>query len=216
MSRKPPKYNYHIILYCNKKKIKMIYQSVGMESTMKVWKKMKKETQPPYVMTNQGKNRSKTIVELALIFPYHKQATKTYTKDSLGRTIEAKIDNKNKRIKEIIPYWREELIYDHETKKRIAFSALMEYITSIREFGQIFTLNNNLFVQVDDNIRLFGNKNIDDAQRLFNVVKTELGKLRIGNFMFIKDISTHQRKLLYDILESQGFKRTKLFKHYSY
>ena len=216
MSKITPNYNYHIILYCNKKKVKLVYQSVRMEPTMKVWKQMKKVVQPPYVMTNQGKSRAKTVVELALIFPNHKQASKTYTKDNLGRTVEAKINNENKRIKEIIPYWREEMIYDYTNKKRITFSALMEYITSIHEFGQIFTLNNNLFIQVDDNVRLFGNKNIDDTQRLFNIVKTELGKLKIGNFMFIKDISTHQRKLLYDLLESQGYKRTKLFKHYSY
>jgi hypothetical protein len=216
MVQKISKYKYYIILYCNKKKVKLVHQSVKMETIMKIWKKMKKAEKPPYVKTNQGKSRSKTIIELALIFPYHKQASKTYTKDNLGRTIEAKIDDQNKRIKEIIPYWREELIYDHQNKKRISFSDLMKYITSIKEFGQIFTLNNNLFVQVDNNVRLFGNKNIDDTQRLFNIVKTELGKLKIGNFMCIKDISTHQRKLLYNILESQGFKRTKLFKHYSY
>lgn len=216
MNKTPPKYKYHIILYCNKKKVKLVYQSVGMEATMKVWKKMKSTKQPPYVMTNKGKSRTKTTIELALIFPSNKQASKTYTKDSLGRTVEAIIDDKDKRIKEIIPYWREELVYDNTNKKRISFAKLIDYITSIHDFGQIYTLNNNLFVQVDDNIRLFGNKNIDDTLRLFNAVKNELGRLKIGNFMFIKDISTHQRKLLYDILEAQGFKRTKLFKHYSY
>jgi hypothetical protein len=93
---------------------------------------------------------------------------------------------------------------------------MMEQILPITEVAQIFTLNNKLFVQVDDDIKLFGNKNINDANRLFEIVKKDLVSRKKGNFFFVKDITTHQRSLLYKLLESKGFKKEELFRHYSY
>jgi hypothetical protein len=92
----------------------------------------------------------------------------------------------------------------------------MEYILSVKEIAQIFTLNKNLFVQVEEEIKMFGNKNINDSERLFEIVKEDLIKRKKGNFIFVKDITTHQRTILYNLLESKGFKRSQLFKHYSY
>jgi hypothetical protein len=82
--------------------------------------------------------------------------------------------------------------------------------------GQIFTLNNKLFVQVDDEIFLFGNKNIKDATRLFEIVREDVLKKKKTNFLFVRDVTTSQRKNLYKILEEKGYKRTELFRHYSY
>ena len=137
-------------------------------------------------------------------------------RSSLGRNFPAKIENDKFRIKEIIPYWKEELVYDFNQKKRIRYHEMMEQITPITEISQIFTLNNKVFVQVDDNIKFFGNKNLRDTDRLFETIKEDLLKRKKGNFIFVKDITTHQRKQLYNLLESKGFKRQELFRHSSY
>jgi hypothetical protein len=63
---------------------------------------------------------------------------------------------------------------------------------------------------------MFGNKNKFDSDRLFDIVREDLLKRRHGNFIFVKDVNTHQRISLYNLLESKGFKRTELFRHYSY
>jgi hypothetical protein len=77
-------------------------------------------------------------------------------------------------------------------------------------------LNNKLFVQNDDNILLFGNKNIRDSKRLFELIREDVLRKKKGNFIFVKDVSTAQRKILYQLLESKGFKKSELFRHYSY
>jgi hypothetical protein len=163
-----------------------------------------------------GKRKQEQLFELALIFPNSRWVKSTYVKDSLGRLIEAKMEDNKLRIKEIIPYWKEELIYDFQTKKRIRYHEMLASIMEISEIGQIFTLNNKLFVQVENDIKLYGNKNIMDAERLFGLVREDLLKKKKGNFIFVKDVTTAQRKLLYTLLESKGFKRTELFRHYSY
>jgi hypothetical protein len=169
-----------------------------------------------FVKQQGGQRKKELLFELALIFPNNRWATSTYVKDSLGRNFEAKIENDKFRIKEIIPFWKEELIYDFDTKKRIRYHQMMEKILEVKDIAQIFTLNNKMFVQVENDVKLYGNKNIADSNRLFEIVKEDLLKRKRGNFIFVKDITTHQRKLLYSLLESKGFKRTELSRHYSY
>lgn len=180
------------------------------------WHEFKTEKKPPFIKIQGGKRKQEQIFELGLVFPNNRWVTKTYVKDSLGRNVEATIEDDKFRIKEMVPYWKEELIYDFQTKKRIRYHEMMGQIDRITDLAHIFTLNKNLFVQVENDIKLFGNKNINDSERLFEILKTDLLKRKKGNFLFVKDITTHQRKLLYEMLESKGYKRTELFRHYSY
>jgi hypothetical protein len=207
---------YFIVLFCNKKRIKILYRCQKLTTIHEYWREFKTERKPRFLKIQGGKRKQEQLFELALIFPNSRWVKSTYVKDSLGRLIEAKMEDDKLRIKEIIPYWKEELIYDFQTKKRIRYHEMLSSIMEISEIGQIFTLNNKLFVQVEDNIRLYGNKNITDAERLFGLVREDLLKKKKGNFIFVKDVTTAQRKSLYTLLESKGFKRTELFRHYSY
>ena len=207
---------YFIILFCNKKRIKIFYRCMQRSTVYDYWREYKTERRPPFVKQQGGKRKQELLFELALVFPNNRWATTEWVKDSLGRNREAKIEDDKYRIKEIIPYWQEELVYDFETKKRIRYHEMMEKILPISDIAQIFTLNKNLFVQVEDDVKMFGNKNLDDSQRLFEIVKEDLLKRKRGNFIFVKDITTHQRTLLYNLLESKGFNRRELFRHYSY
>ncbi len=193
-----------------------MYRCQKLTTIHEYWREFKTERQPRFLKTQGGKRKQEQLFELALIFPNSRWVKSTYVKDSLGRLIETKMEDDKLRIKEIIPYWKEELIYDFQTKKRIRYHEMLSSIMEISEIGQIFTLNNKLFVQVEDDIRLYGNKNIADAERLFGLVREDLLKKKKGNFIFVKDVTTAQRKLLYTLLESKGFKRTELFRHYSY
>lgn len=207
---------YFIVLFCNKKRVKILYRCMKRTTITEYWHEFKTEKKPPFIKIQGGKRKQEQIFELGLVFPNNRWATKTYVKDSLGRNVEAVIEDNKFRIKEMVPYWKEELIYDFQTKKRIRYHEMLNQILKISEIAHIFTLNKNLFVQIENDIRLFGNKNINDSERLFEILKTDLLKRKKGNFLFVKDITTHQRKLLYEMLESKGYKRTELFRHYSY
>jgi len=180
------------------------------------WHEFKTEEKPPYVKLQGGKRRQDLKYELGLIFPNNRWSKPTYIRDELGRNIEAELIDDKFRIKLLIPYWDEEKIYDFDNKKRIRYHEMMGIILKVEEIGQIFTLNNKLFLQVEDKVRMFGNKNILDANRLFDIVKSDLLKRGVSNFIFVKDISTKQRSNLYKMLEGMGYKRTELFRHYSY
>ena len=207
---------YFIVLFCNKKRVKILYRCMKRTTITEPWNEFKTQRRPPFVKLQGSKRKQEQVYELALIYPNTRWSNNVWVKDSLGRNYEAKIEAGKYRIKEIIPYWKEELVYDFESKKRIRYHEMIEKIYPIEEIAQIFTLNNKLFVQVENDVKLFGNKNIKDSDRLFEIVRDDLLKKKKTNFIFVKDVTTHQRKLLYKLLESKGFKKTELFRHYSY
>ena len=208
---------YSIVLFCNKKRVSVLYSCMKRTTVYEYWREFKTQVRPRYTKQQTGKrNNNELLFELALIFPNNRWATAIWVKDSLGRNQEAKIDNDKFRIKEIIPYWKEELIYDFNSKKRIRYHQMLEYILSITDITQIFTLNKNLFIQTDNDVRLYGNKNKQDAERLIELIREDIVSKKRGNFFFVKDITTHQRSLLYKLLESKGFNKNDLFRHYSY
>ena len=171
---------YFIVLFCNKKRIKVLYGCQKRTTVYEYWREFKTQKQPPFLQKQGGKRKQELLFELALIFPNNRWSKSVYVKDSLGRNIEAKIEDDKYRIKEIIPYWKEELIYDFQIKKRIRFHEMMEKIYPISEIAQIFTLNNKLFVQVENNVWLYGNKNLNDTERLFGLVRENLTKKKKG------------------------------------
>jgi hypothetical protein len=208
---------YFIVLFCNKKRIKILHRSMKRTTAYEYWREFKTQQVPPFLKQQGGKrNKNELVFELALIFPNNRWATATYVRDSLGRNQKAIFEDDNLRIKEIIPYWVEEKVYDHDNGKRIRYHEMMEQILPINDIAQIFTLNNKLFVQIEDNVRYFSCKNLIDTERLFEIVKNDLLNRKRGNFMFVKDVSTQQRKMLYAMLIAKGYKKSELFRHYSY
>jgi len=189
---------------------------MNRKTVYEYWREFRTQKKPPYIKLQGGKRNQELVFELALIFPNNRWTSSTWVKDSLGRNQEALIEDEKFRIKEIIPYWKEELIYDYQSKKRIRYHEMLNQILPISEIAQIFTLNNKIFVQIENDVKLFGSKNLKDNERLFEILKDDLINKKRGNFLFVKDIDTHQRKLLYDLLESKGYKRRELFRHYSY
>lgn len=214
---------YFIVLFCNKKKVRVLYKCMTKNSVYDHWHEFKTQRKPPFTKLHGGKRGQELAYELVLIFPNNKWSKPTYIRDELGRNMEAELIsvdtpsmNNKFRIKEIIPYWEEEFIYDFDKKKRVPYNEMMNVILQVEDIAQIFTLNNKLFLQVEDDVRLFGNKNIADANRLFEIVRNDLLKKGRNNFIFVRDVSTRQRSLLYELLEAKGYKRTELFRHYSY
>jgi hypothetical protein len=212
------KKKYKIILFRNKKRRKLIYQTISLPAIRDLWYELKHEKKPRYVKEYGGKRNQSLDFELALIYPDNRWAkSKTVTKrDEFGRLIDVGVDMKGYRLKEMIPYWQEEKIYDHDNSTHIRYHELMEIFNSVTEISQIFILNTKLFLQIEDNIRMFGNKNLHDSNRLFELVREDLLKNKKGNFIFVKDITTSQRTELYNFLEKRGYNRKDLFRHYSY
>ena len=208
--------SYYIILFNDGKRISTFHSSRTQKTIYSYWKRFKNAKPPRFIKKYSGKKRHNLIkVELALIFPNYKDAKTKFVQDEYGRQVKAEVSNQQFRIKEIIPYWIEDQIYDADNKTMIWYDQLINILTERLEISQIFTLNNKIIYQVDDHVRLFSVKNIDDAQRLFGLIREDLISMGYGNYIFVKDIDTEERVFLYDMLEKKGYSRASLIKHYS-
>ena len=84
-----------------------------------------------------------------------------------------------------------------------------------RDFCQLFSLNNKIVIQKDDNLSIFSLKTVKECNRLMDCLSAHFNKNSIMNCLLVKDTSTIQRKQLYKLLTEKGFKKPFLYKHYT-
>ena len=83
---------YFIVLFCNKKRVKILYRCMTRNTVYEYWREFKTEKKPSYVKQQGGKRDRELVFELALVFPNNRWATTTWVKDSLGRNEPALIE----------------------------------------------------------------------------------------------------------------------------
>jgi len=205
---------YKIVLFRNGERNKVFFSSNSKKSILKKYSQLIEEKKPKFI--TEYVSRKKVMFELGLVTLLDTE-NDVYSKDELGRVKKVGLGNSEYNILKMVPYWKEELIYDHTTKSKITFiNLLFTYLSDSNSFKQVFTLNNKLIIQNDDIFNLFSLKTVADCLRLLAVI--ELNFIDKGRFdcLLVADTSTVQRKQLYDLLEKQGFSREFLRKQYTY
>ena len=204
---------YKIVLFKNGERNKVFFSSNNKKSIITKYNKFIGEKKPKFI--TEYISRKKVMFELSIVTT-EKSDNTIYVKDSIGRTKQITIGNSNYNIIKMLPYWKEEKIYDHSTNSKISFAFLMKNYLSDKEFKQIFTLNNKLIIQKDDIFTLFSLKTVTDAIRLLTLIELEF--LNVGRYdgLFVTDTNTVQRKQLYDLLVGVGYDRAFLRKQFTY
>ena len=139
------------------------------------------------------------------------QKTITIT-DDLGRNKVVDLDDPNFVFIDFKPFKIEELIYDWQTKNKISFFNFIKNYCSITELKSIFTLNNKVCVQINEEVNVFSLKDKNESDRFLSVVEDYFIDNNRSDALFIRDISTAQRKWVYVILEEKGFDKKQLYR----
>jgi len=204
---------YKIILIKNSVPKKTLFTSNVKRTTQHKFHKFISLQKPLFV--RKYVKRKFCQFELAL-FSKENYNKEVYRKDELGRNIEVKIPLDNYYLMELVPYWVEEFIYDHLQKTRISLDDVMKTYLSDKSFKQVFTLNNKIIIQVEDDFKIFSLKNVKDCSRLLNIIKNLFIDNGRTDCLFVPDSSVVQRKQLYKLLEGYGFNKKFLYKQYTY
>jgi|TARA_R110000744_G_scaffold345011_1_gene450414 hypothetical protein len=204
---------YKIILLQNSVPKKTLFTSNVKRTTFHKFHKFLGSKKP--LFNRKYVKRKFCQFELA-IFSKENNNSSVYRKDSLGKNVMVDIDIPNYYIMELIPYWSEEFIYDHEVKSRISLDVLIGSYLPKKNFKQVFSLNNKLIIQTDDNFKMFSLKNVSDCGRLLSIIKELFISEGRVDCLFVPDSSTAQRKQLYKLLEDSGVNRKFLYKQYTY
>lgn len=196
-------FNFHIILFKNNKKKKIIKSFVTFDRCKKYYDNLlKKSNEIKY--EKQYENGLSCSFKLTLVSNKKNFIDDNiFYKDKMGRmqTINPKITD-DLYIKEINDYNVEELIFDLQKNKKIKLSELLNKYLSGDGLHMISKINNKFVIQKDETYNIFSLKNEEDCFRFLNSFH-ELSEK--NNFMIVLDLSSPQKKYLYRILEEKGF-----------
>jgi len=204
---------YKIVLFKNGERSKVFFSSNSKKSILNKYNKLIGEKKPKFI--TEYISRKKVMFELAIITTETAKES-IFVKDEIGRNKKITLGESSYNIIKLLPYWKEEMIYNHTTKSKISFSDLVDSYLSSKDFKQVFTLNNKFIIQKDEVFNVFSLKTIADSTRLLRIIELEFLDNGRYDCLFVSDTNTVQRKQLYDLLVGEGYSREFLRKQFTY
>lgn len=198
-------------MFKNKKKKRIIKGYQSEKRAINKFKSLLSEN--TILFDTKYENAEKCKFELALLSNQESYQIPLFQEDELGRNEEVFISSDTDYvIKRINPFRVEEKIYDWFTNSRITFEELISKYCTKKEMKSISTLHNKLVIQVNEDFFVFSLKNIEDSHRLLETMERYYREHSRNDAIFVKDISTVQRKWMYDLLIKKGFDKQKLYR----
>lgn len=205
------KSNYLIVLFKNKKKRKIIKHYANKNTALDKFKELVNDNNK-VLFEKQIENATPCDYEIALLTNQTKIQESLFLTDDLGRNNPVNLENPEYVFLQIKKYKIEETIFDWQNQKKIKFSDLINTYCSDKNLKSIFTLNNKLCIQIDEDVSMFSLKDKEESERLLEIMQDYfISNSRLDAF-FVKDVSNAQRKWLYDIMEKKGFDKRRLYR----
>ena len=135
-----------------------------------------------------------------------------FIQDDIGRNVKIKTDDSNYKILKISNYNLPEKLFDWSSNSRISFDFFYGKYFKSRELKNVFTVNNKLLIQQEDNVNIFSLKNSSESKRLLNILQEHMISENRSDAIFVPDNDNIQRKYLYSILEEKGVNKSKLYR----
>lgn len=206
--------NYLVVLFKNKKRKRIIKKFITFKKTKLFFDTLVDESENVlFPILVEGRNEC--TFELGIVELSSKQLVPIYMTDEYGRNVKVKLEDDGMTLVKIIPYKIEELIHDNQTNKKTTLPLIIKKYLKGKELKMVYSLNNRIIIQEEEKIFLFTLKNKSESVRLLDCLTNYFFKIKRGDCIFNKDVSTPQKKYLYQLLESKGFSKTKLYRRFT-
>jgi len=204
-------YTYLIVLFKNRQRKKIIKGYQTEKKAKSFFKKYLKENN--FIFCRKYENAELSNYQLGLISQQNQYKLDFYTTDEFGKNVSAKIlDEGSFSFLELDTFCVEEYIFDNQNSQKISFDDLIKKYYPKSSFKCTYTVNNKLILQSDESCFLFTLKNKDDSYRLLDTIEKYFRDNSRNDSMFVKDVSSTQRKYLYKTLVEMGFDKKKLYR----
>ncbi len=191
--------NYIVVLFKNKKRKKIIKSFVRKNVAELYFKKLCEQS-----------DQVKFNVEV------ENSLDVTYEVGLLSKTIDTQFQlfsqDSDLQIIKIHKYRIPEKLQDWSTNKRITYDEFFKKHFTNKDLKNVFTINNKIVIQKDDETSIYSLKNVDESQRLLMLLQDEFISLKRADAIFVKDMDTIQRKYLYEHLEKLGIDKKRLYR----
>ena len=203
--------NYIIVLFKNKKKKKLSKVMLTEKNINLKFDSLIKNNEVSFEVLYENSERCK--YELALLSRKDDYQIPLFKMDEVGRNNSVHMSEESDYvIKRIDDYKIEELIYDWQKESRISFNELLSLYLPKDSVKVISKLHNKIVIQNDSDFKLFSLKNEEDSERLLQTIESFFISNSRSDSIIVRDESTVNRKWMYNVLESHGFSRKKLYR----
>ena len=202
--------NYLIVLFKNRKKRKIIKSYSKEKNALESFNSFLLKND--VIFEKKIENATPVSYQLALLTKTTKIQKSIFFVDEFGRNVSADLENADYVFLDIKNYKLEETIFDWQLQKKIGFGEFLKRYCENKELKSIYTLHNKICVQIEQNVDLFSLKDTEESVRFLDVLQTHFYDNKRLDAIFIKDVSTAQRKWIYDVLENKGFNKKRLYR----
>jgi hypothetical protein len=203
--------NYLVVLFKNKKRKKIIKSFVRKNYAEKFFKdKIEESNQVKFNV--EVENSEDCKYEIGFLSLTDDKQIPLFVQDEFGRNVKIDLEDSDYKITNIFDYNLPEKIQDCQKNKRITYDEFFKSYFSDRELKNVFTINNKVVIQKDENIMLFSFKNQNESKRFMKVLQEDLVSQKRADGIFVTDNDTVQRKYIYTLLEQYGVDRKKLYR----
>lgn len=202
---------YLIVLFKNKEKKKIIKKFKTLKRAEKFYRE-KLNVSSEVLFHKEYENGVKCSFELGIVSDTPTNNDKMFIKDEFGRQIKVEMETSGYEIVKVKPFFIEEQILEYSSRKKYPLGGFIKKFLNKPGYKLVSKLNNKIIVQNDDFINLFTLKNVYDSERLIDVLRSYCLNNEKSDCIFVKDVSTAQRKYLYEILIDKGYSKDYLFR----
>lgn len=203
--------NYSVVLFKNKSLKKILKEFITYKKAKTYYNEILRVSND-VVFDVKVENGRECRYELALLENSNNKLIPVYLTDEMGRTKKVKLEQSGKTISEINLFRKEEKIFDLQTNKKIFIDELLKNYLKGDGLKMIFSLNNKVIVQNDENLKLFSLKNEEEVNRFLDTLTFLFQKTKRKDCLIVKDNSNAQRKYLLDLLHSKGIDKKILYR----
>jgi hypothetical protein len=206
--------NYIVVLFKNKKRKKIIKSFVRKNVAELYFKKICEQSDK-IKFNVEVENSLDVTYEVGLLCKNIDTQFQLFSQDDIGRNIRVNLEDSDLQIIKIHRYRVPEKLHEWSTNKRITYDEFFKKHFTNKELKNVFTVNNKIIVQKDEQTSVYSLKNIEESKRLLMLLQDEFVSLKRADAIFVKDMDTIQRKYLYDHLEKLGIDKKRLYRQYT-
>jgi hypothetical protein len=206
--------NYIVVLFKNKSKKRIIKKFITYKRAKDFYTRLVKNSQE-VLFPKLVENALPCSFEIGLVEMSNSQSFPIYMTDEMGRSVKVKLEDDGMTLNEISPYRIEEEFYDQQTNKKIDTHSFIKKYLKGDGVKMVSSLHNKIIVQKDDDYKLFSFKNVEESLRFVDCISSYFFRIKRGDCLFVKDVSTAQKKYLLGILEEKGFDKKMLYRKFT-
>lgn len=206
--------NYLIILFENKVRKKILKKYITFKKAKQYFDKCLASNEN-VIFKKEIVNGKNSQFEIGLVELSSKQLIPVYITDEIGRNIKVSLENEGMTLITISNFSIEEDFFDLQTNSKIKTNEFIKKYLKKENVKLVSSLHNKIIVQNEDKISLFVFKTPDESTRFLDCISNYFHKIKRSDCIFVKDVSSAQKKYLINLLSNSGFNKKMIYRKFT-